>query len=64
MFLAVNILGVLAFLAVGWLFSRNRTRIPWRSVGILTALNVVIAWLLTGFPWGRAAVEGAAAGFN
>ncbi len=62
--LAVNILGVLAFLAVGWLFSRNRTRIPWRSVGILTALNVVIAWLLTGFPWGRAAVEGAAAGFN
>ncbi len=64
MLLAVNILGVLVFLTAGWLFSHNRKGIHWQSVGILTALNLVIAWVLTSFPWGRAAVQGAAAGFN
>ena len=64
MLLAVNILGVVVFLAAGWLFSHNRKGIHWQSVGILTALNLVIAWILTSFPWGRAAVQGAAAGFN
>ena len=64
MLLAVNILGVIVFLAAGWLFSHNRKGIHWQSVGILTALNLVIAWVLTSFPWGRAAVQGAAAGFN
>ena len=62
--LAVNILGVLVFLAAGWLFSHDRRKIHWQSVGILTALNLVIAWILTSFSWGRAAVQGAAAGFN
>ena len=62
--LAVNILGVLVFLAAGWLFSHDRRKIHWQSVGILGALNLVIAWILTSFPWGRAAVQGAAAGFN
>ena len=64
MLLAVNILGVIVFLAAGWLFSHNRKGIHWQSVGILTALNLVIAWILTSFSWGRAAVQGAAAGFN
>ena len=60
MLLAVNILGVLVFLTAGWLFSHNRKGIHWQSVGILTALNFVIAWVLTSFSWGRAAggVEG------
>ena len=62
--LAVNILGVLVFLAAGWLFFHDRRKIHWQSVGILTALNLVIAWVLTSFSWGRAAVQGAAAGFN
>ena len=62
--LAVNILGVLVFLAAGWLFSHDRRKIHWQSVGILTALNLVIAWILTSFSWGRAVVQGAAAGFN
>ena len=62
--LAVNILGVLVFFAAGWLFSHDRRKIHWQSVGILTALNLVIAWILTSFSWGRAAVQGAAAGFN
>ena len=62
--LAVNLLGVLVFLAAGWLLSHDRKKIHWQSVGILTALNLVIAWILTSFSWGRAAVQGAAAGFN
>ena len=62
--LAVNLLGVLVFLAAGWLLSHDRKKIHWQSVGILTVLNLVIAWVLTSFPWGRAAVQGAAAGFN
>ena len=62
--LAVNILGVLVFLAAGWLLSHDRKKIHWQSVGILTVLNLVIAWILTSFSWGRAAVQGAAAGFN
>lgn len=63
-FLAINILGILVFLAAGWLFSHDRRKIHWQSVGILGALNLVIAWILTSFPWGRAAVQGAAAGFH
>ncbi|WP_366180598.1 nucleoside transporter C-terminal domain-containing protein [Actinomyces timonensis] len=64
MYLAINVLGLAVFLAAGWLLSHDRKRIPWQSVAILTALNLVIAWVLTSFTWGRAAVKGAAAGFN
>lgn len=64
MYLAINVLGVAVFLAAGWLLSHDRKRIAWQSVAILTALNLVIAWALTSFTWGRAAVKGAAAGFN
>lgn len=62
--LAINVLGILVFLAAGWLFSHDRRKIHWQSVGILGALNLVIAWILTSFPWGRAAVQGAATGFH
>ena len=58
--LAVNLLGVLVFLAAGWLLSHDRKKIHWQSVGILTVLNLVIAWILTSFSWGRAVVQGAA----
>ena len=33
--LAINILGILVFLAAGWLFSHDRRKIHWQSVGIL-----------------------------
>lgn len=64
MYLPINVLGLAVFLAAGWLLSHDRKRIPWQSVAILTALNLVIAWVLTSFTWGRAAVKGAAAGFH
>ena len=64
MYLIVNVLGIVVFLAAGWLLSHDRKKIPWLSVGILTALNLLIAYVLTSFAWGRAGVKGAASGFN
>lgn len=63
MYLALNVLGVAVFLALGWLFSKDRRAIRWQSVGLMVALNLVIAWFLTSFPAGRAVVRGAADGF-
>ncbi|RLP07700.1 NupC/NupG family nucleoside CNT transporter [Propionibacterium australiense] len=64
MYLALNVVGIIVFLAIGLVFSHDRKKIDWKSVGILAALNVALAWILTSFPWGRAAVQGAAAAFN
>ena len=63
MYLAINILGLAVFLAVGWVFSNNRKGIKWQSVGCMVVLNVIIAFLLTSFEAGRAAVKAAADGF-
>lgn len=63
MYLALNVLGVAVFLGLGWLFSTDRRGIRWKSVGLMVALNVVIAWFLTSFPVGRAVVRAAADGF-
>ncbi|WEV65682.1 nucleoside transporter C-terminal domain-containing protein [Bifidobacterium sp. ESL0764] len=64
MYLALDILGIAVFLLLGWALSDNRRAINWMSVGIMTVLNIVIAWLLTSFSWGRAAVQVAAQGFT
>ena len=64
MFLIINILGVVVFLAIGVLFSKRRKEIQWRSVGALLVLNLIMAWFLTTFPIGRQIVQWAAAGFT
>lgn len=63
MYLAINILGLMVFLAVGWALSRDRSSIDWTSVGFMVALNLAVTWLLTSFQWGRDAVKAAADGF-
>ena len=63
MYFAINVLGVLVFLAVGVLLSKKRNRINWRGVGVLLLLNLFIAWFLTSFSIGREIVSGAAAAF-
>ena len=63
MYLAINILGLAVFLALGWLFSHNRKDIDWKSIGCMVVLNLAIAWLLTSFEAGRNAVKAAADGF-
>ena len=64
MYLTVNVVGIIVFLALGWLLSKDRKAIDWRAIGIMTFLNLFLAWFLTSFSVGRMLVEAAAAGFN
>lgn len=64
MYLLVNILGIIVYLAIALLFSKKKREINWKSTGIVLVLNLVIAWILTSFSWGRDAVQAAADGFN
>lgn len=64
MYLAINVVGLLIFLAIGWLFSKDRKAIKWKSIIIMVVFNLFLAWFLTSFSIGRTIVEGAAAGFN
>lgn len=63
MYFAVNILGILVFLAVGVLLSKRRKEINWRGVSTLLVLNLVIAWFLSSFSFGREIVSGMASAF-
>lgn len=64
MYLAINVVGLLIFLAIGWLLSKDRKAIKWKSIIIMVVFNLFLAWFLTSFSVGRTIVEGAAAGFN
>lgn len=61
MFLLINIIGLLVFLGVAVLFSRDRKHIQWKSILILVLLNVFLAWFFVYFQIGRSIVEGLAA---
>ena len=63
MLLVVNLLGVVAFLAIAVLLSKNRRSIKWRSVIALLALNVCLAGFLNMVPIGREIVRISAEGF-
>ena len=63
MYIAINVLGLIVFLAIGWLFSKDRKAINWKTVGIMIVLNLLLAWFLTGSAAGRAGVKAAADGF-
>lgn len=62
MFLIINIIGLLVFLAIAVLFSRNRKDIQWKSIITLVIVNVILAWFFIYFPWGKAAVHALADG--
>ncbi len=57
----VSCLGILVLLAVAWLLSRDRRRVPWRVIGWGLGLQLAFALLLLRTPWGRAAFQGARA---
>ncbi|MBM6753183.1 NupC/NupG family nucleoside CNT transporter [Lactobacillus alvi] len=63
MYLAINILGLIIFLGVAFLFSKRKKEINWKAVGIMVVLNLILAWFLTSSPAGRAGVKAAADGF-
>ncbi|MGR3742364.1 NupC/NupG family nucleoside CNT transporter [Companilactobacillus sp. DQM5] len=64
MFLITNIIGLLIFLAIAILFSKNRKNVKWKSIIVMVAINLVLSWFLTDFSVGRQIVLGAANGFN
>lgn len=60
--LLINIIGLIVFLGVAVLCSRNRKNIQWKSILILVILNLFLAWFFIYFDWGRNGVKGAANG--
>ena len=62
MFLLINIIGLIVFLGIAVLFSRDRKNIQWTSIGILVVLNLFLAWFFIYFEWGQIVVKGAANG--
>ena len=63
MYFAINVLGLIVFLGVGFLFSKNKKAINWKAIAIMVVLNLLLAWFLTGSAAGRAGVKAAADGF-
>lgn len=64
MLIAINVLGILVFVGVAYLFSNDKKNIQWKSVSIVLVLEVFLAWFFTQFKAGQIAVQGAADGFN
>ncbi|HIW71155.1 MAG TPA: NupC/NupG family nucleoside CNT transporter [Candidatus Levilactobacillus faecigallinarum] len=64
MLVVINIIGVIVYLAIAFLFSKNKKKIHWRSVGVVLVLNIILAWFFTSFSIGQDIVKGAADGFN
>lgn len=63
-YLIINIIGLLVFLSIGFLLSKDRKNINWISVIIMVIVNLVLAWFLTSFSFGREIIKAAADGFN
>ena len=49
----VSAFGVVAMVAIAWLFSKNRKAINWRTIGWATALQIIFALLVLKTPPGR-----------
>ena len=64
MYLLINAVGVIIFIAVAVLLSKDRQKINRRAVGSLLALNFLVAWFLTTFSVGRDIIQFAAAAFT
>ncbi len=56
-YLLVNVLGIVVYLGIALLFSNAKKSINWRSVAVVLVINLVLAWILTSFAWGRDAVK-------
>jgi CNT family concentrative nucleoside transporter len=61
---AINLIGIVAILAIAFLLSSGKTRIRLRVVGPAFALQVAIAALVLATPWGAAGIEALAAGVS
>lgn len=62
--LAINILGLIIFLAIGWIFSKDRKHINWYGIIAMVVLNLFLAWFMTSFSWGQNMIKWAAGAFD
>ena len=63
MYLAINIVGLLVFLLIGFLFSKDKKNINWKAIAVMVVINIILAAFLIGSPVGRRGVQAAADGF-
>jgi CNT family concentrative nucleoside transporter len=56
-----GLLGILVLLLIGWLLSSNRRRLPWRVIIWGLLLQLILAGLILGTPWGYAVFDALAA---
>lgn len=49
----LNILGIALVFAICWAFSYNRKAIKWKSIGIMLAVEFVIAFVIVKVPVGQ-----------
>lgn len=47
MLIAINVLGILVFVGVAYLFSNDKKNIQWKSVSIVLVLEVFLAWFFS-----------------
>ena len=64
MFVLINLIGIVVFLAIAVIFSKDRKALNKRTVGILFAMNIFIGWFLTSFSIGREMIVAAASAFT
>lgn len=64
LYLLVNVLGLLVFIGIAVLFSRNRKKIRWKSIVILLIFNLFLTWFFIAFPIGRWVIGEIALGFT
>ncbi|MGX5377626.1 NupC/NupG family nucleoside CNT transporter [Ligilactobacillus sp. LYQ135] len=64
MYLAINIVGLVTFLLIGWLFSKDRKNINWKAIIIMVVFNLLMAVFFTKVPFGRDIIKGLATGFD
>lgn len=62
--LICNIVGIAVFVGIAVLFSRKKKKIPWISVGLILALNLILSWFFLTIPAGQAAIQAATDGFT
>ncbi len=63
-YVAINALAIIIFLALAVLLSKDRKKINKQTVGALLALNIFIGWFLTSFSIGREIIVKVAAAFT
>ncbi|MCB8606597.1 hypothetical protein LJD63_10080, partial [Veillonella nakazawae] len=45
-YLLLNIVGILVFIGVAYLLSKDRKNIHWKSISVMVILNIFLAWFL------------------